>query len=75
MLPNMNSDDCGVNTSNSSWKQLNLALLSLPNVFISATVIVFFESHKFLEVIINKLVCLINGTTNNSLPHTYLSDL
>lgn len=37
----MTSDGCGIKIGGSSWKQLNLALLSLPNVFISAPVIVF----------------------------------
>ena len=56
----MTSDGHGINISGSSWKQLNLALLLLLNVFISAPVIVF-QSHKFLKLIINKLLYLING--------------
>ena len=37
----MTSDGHGINISGSSWKQLNVALLLLLTVFISAPVIVF----------------------------------
>jgi hypothetical protein len=56
----MTSDGYDININDSSWKQLNLPLLLLPNVFILAPVIVFW-SHKFLQLIINKLLCLIYG--------------
>lgn len=38
VLSNMNSDHC-INISNSSWKLLHLALLTLLNVFMSAVII------------------------------------